>query len=33
MDILIANDLDLRVLYIPGDLNVVTDALSRCQFG
>ena len=32
-DILIANDLDLRVLYVPGDLNIVADALSRCQFG
>ena len=32
-DILIANNLDLRVLHVPGDLNTVADALSRCQFG
>ena len=31
-DILIANDLDLRVLHVPSNLNTVADALSRCQF-
>ena len=31
-DILIANDLDLRVLHVPGSLNIVADALLRFQF-
>ena len=31
-DILIANNLDLRVLHVPGDHNAVADALSRRQF-
>jgi len=31
MDILLANDFDLRVLHVPGEENKVADALSRCQ--
>ena len=32
VDILLAHRLDLRVLHVPGERNVVADALSRCQF-
>ena len=32
IDILINNDFSLRVLHIPGEQNVVADALSRVQF-
>jgi len=32
VDILLANDIDLRILHVPGEQNVVADALSRCQF-
>jgi len=32
VDILLANDLQLRVLHIPGDDNVIADALSQCRF-
>ena len=32
VDILIANDFSLRVLHVPGDQNIVADALSRIQF-
>ena len=34
MDVLIRNDYSLRVLHVPGDLNVVadSDALSHIQF-
>ena len=31
-DILITNELDLRVLHVPGDLNAIADALPWCQF-
>ena len=31
-DILIANEFSLRVLYVPGEDNVVADSLSRVQF-
>jgi hypothetical protein len=32
MDILLQNDYSLRVLHVPGENNVVADALSRVQF-
>ena len=32
VDILIEHDYTLRVLYVPGEENVVADALSRVQF-
>jgi hypothetical protein len=32
VDVLIQNDFSLRVLYVPGEENVVADALSRVQF-
>ncbi|PPQ97796.1 hypothetical protein CVT26_012826 [Gymnopilus dilepis] len=32
VDVLIDSGIDLRVLHVPGDLNVVADALSRFQF-
>ena len=32
VDIALANELDLRVLHVPGEQNVVADALSRCLF-
>ena len=32
VDILIANNYSLRVLHVPGDKNLVADALSRVQF-
>ena len=32
VDILLAHHLDLCVLHVPGEQNVVADALSRCQF-
>jgi hypothetical protein len=32
VDILISSEIDLRVLHVPGELNVVADALSRCLF-
>ena len=32
VDILLANEVQLRVLHIPGEQNIVADALSRCQF-
>jgi hypothetical protein len=32
VDIVIHNDFSLRVLHVPGDQNVVADALSRVQF-
>ena len=32
IDIILSHDLNLRVLHVPGDQNVVADALSRCLF-
>jgi hypothetical protein len=32
VDILLLRDIDLRVLHVPGEQNVVADALSRCLF-
>ena len=32
VDIALANELDLRVLHVPGEQNIVADALSRCLF-
>lgn len=32
VDVLIANDFSLRVLHVPGEQNVIADALSRVQF-
>jgi hypothetical protein len=32
VDIIIRNDYSLRVLYVPGEHNVVADALSRVKF-
>jgi hypothetical protein len=32
VDILIRNDFSLRVLHVPGEANIVADALSRVQF-
>ena len=32
VDVVLANELDLRVLHIPGEQNVIADALSRCLF-
>ena len=32
VDVLIENDFSLRVLHVPGEDNVVADALSRVQF-
>jgi hypothetical protein len=32
VDILLATDIDLRVLHVPGEHNSVADALSRCRF-
>ena len=32
VDVLICNDYSLRVLHVPGELNVVADALSHVQF-
>ena len=32
VDIVLAHGIDLHVLYVPGEQNLVADALSRCQF-
>ncbi|KIM34835.1 hypothetical protein M413DRAFT_49006, partial [Hebeloma cylindrosporum] len=32
VDILLHDELQLRVLHVPGDENIVADALSRCEF-
>ena len=32
VDIILAHSINLHVLYVAGEQNVVTDALSQCQF-